>query len=138
MNATESAPIDKSSFLDLDSLVKEFIVDGIQFAVLFGSIARGTNQKTSDIDIGLFTGKNKNNSFKLQLKYSAKFEKMNDKRVDIVILDNASLILAHKVIKDGTLIFENKNFPGSYKRYKEFVISRFPDFHYTIFSQLGK
>lgn len=124
------------SNVSLETLIKEFIKDEIHFAVLYGSFARGLNQRHSDIDIALFSGKTKQECFKLQLKYASKFEIIDNKKIDIVILDYASLLLSHNVIKDGILIFENTKNENSYNCFKEYVISRFPDFYYTIMSQL--
>lgn len=127
MAISSSENISIFSQKDLDVLFKEFESDQIHFAVLFGSFATDSNHEGSDVDIAIFAGKNKHECFKLQLKYASKVEKLSDKKMDIVILDYSSLILAHKVIKVGKLLFENKLFSGSYNKYKEFVISRYPD-----------
>jgi predicted nucleotidyltransferase len=122
--------------VSFDSFINELERDEILFAIIFGSFARDSDHDNSDIDIAIFSGRDKQQNFKLQMKYASKFEKLSNKKLDIVFLDHSSLILAHRVIKDGLLLFENHNHQGSYKKFKEFVISRYPDFHYTIFSQL--
>lgn len=126
------------SNVSLETLIEEFIKDEIHFAVLFGSFAKGLDQKNSDIDIALFAGKTKQECFKLQLNYASKFEIIDNKKIDFVILDYASLLLSHNVIKDGIVIFENIKNKNSYNCYKEYVISRYPDFYYTIVSQLKR
>ncbi|MCX6112568.1 MAG: nucleotidyltransferase domain-containing protein, partial [Proteobacteria bacterium] len=73
----------------------------ILFAVLFGSIAKGTANKMSDIDIAVMVDPKFDKSFPYghQAELIADFMrilKRND--VDVVILNDAKILLKHQVL----------------------------------------
>ncbi len=78
------------------------------FAYLFGSYATGMRGKLSDLDIAVFL----NNELTPEERFGKKLKIMSDissllkkDEIDIVILNEAYPLLAHRIIKDGILIF---------------------------------
>jgi hypothetical protein len=69
----------------------------IIFALIFGSTTTGKNKKNSDLDIAIY--------FKIPpegfdiLKFINKLSELSGKEVDLVILNYASALLRHQVIK---------------------------------------
>jgi hypothetical protein len=81
----------------------------IQAAYLFGSVARGRARPDSDIDIAILLRDNVQPSrfleYRLELMadLGAALQRSN---VDIVILNEATPLLAHRVLSQGKLVFE--------------------------------
>lgn len=80
----------------------------IKFAYLFGSQSRGTATEDSDIDIALYFKEDYDslNSAIIRgtiIEYGKAFFKKN---VDIVSLNEASLLLKYEVIHDGVVILD--------------------------------
>ncbi len=79
----------------------------ILVAYLFGSVAKGKAGEDSDIDIGLLLAE----YFEPKPLYTAKVsreimeETGCDRKVDVRILNNKSIIFQHQVLKDGKKIF---------------------------------
>jgi len=82
----------------------------IKFAYLFGSLAKGKNNKLSDIDIAVFVDKKLIYEKKHSYGYKASLitdlmSELNTDKIDLVILNEATPLLAHRVIRDGILIY---------------------------------
>ena len=80
----------------------------ILFAVLFGSLAKGTANKMSDIDIAVMVDPKFDKTFPYghQAELIADFMrilKRND--VDVVILNDAKILLKHQVLRYGKFIY---------------------------------
>ena len=91
---------------NLETLIDSY---GIKLIYIFGSYAKGTNGKDSDLDIAVFLEDNYNPLDKLTLigEFTDIF-KRND--IDLVILNNANSVLKHQVIKYGKLVYmENED-----------------------------
>ena len=84
----------------------------IEFAYLFGSHARGTANKLSDVDVAIFLDESR---IPPAGPYGYKSELLVSMRqqlrlpVDIVILNEASLALRFRVIRDGKILFCRDN-----------------------------
>ena len=89
--------------------VKEFMTDKVKFAFLFGSVNTKYFNKKSDIDIAVWLKQFpiSANEF-INLKYQV--EKSIDFKydVDIVILNNADIIITNQIITKGKLIIDNE------------------------------
>ena len=76
----------------------------VTLAYLFGSWAKGTARENSDIDIAVLIdgapGKTCRGSVQLEL-----ISELADDRVDLVILNDASPLLQHQVLKHGVKLF---------------------------------
>lgn len=100
----------------------------IEFAYLFGSIAKGKENKLSDIDIAVKFKNNYNNMKDMLIRgeiidFASKFF---DKNVDIISLDKASIFLKYEVIKDGLIIKDNLN----RATFESLVLREYFDFKY--------
>ena len=81
----------------------------IKFAYIFGSTAKGMTTCLSDIDIAIFVDFN---IMKRHYPYGYKASVLTDllkllqtNDVDMVILNSASCLLKHRVIRDGIVIY---------------------------------
>lgn len=85
----------------------------IKCAYLFGSYARGEQKIDSDIDIGVLLDENFNKMIKLDLLTSLTENGFDD--VDLVILNNASILLQYEIVKHNHPIYIRSDFePASY------------------------
>lgn len=80
----------------------------ILFAILFGSLAKGTSNKMSDIDIAVMINPNFNKTY--PFGYQAELItdlmqvlKRND--IDVVILNKAPISLKHEILRYGKFIY---------------------------------
>lgn len=82
----------------------------IDLVYLFGSMAKGNPEQSKDADIGLYLEKPITGLDKLSFitEMGSKLKPFFKKPVDIVILNNASSLLCHQVLKYGRLLFERK------------------------------
>lgn len=81
------------------------------FIYLFGSYAKGRNSRNSDIDVAVYLNDNASEeAFEYKLKETGCLQNLLKKNVDVVILNNASPILANQVFRHGILIkcFDNR------------------------------
>ena len=80
----------------------------ITFAYIFGSVSKGTAGPLSDIDIAVYLDPSYRH---ISAGYGYKSEIISElsqllaKKVDVVILNQASTLLKHRVISNGILIF---------------------------------
>jgi len=105
--------------------IQEIVGENLEFIVLFGSYARGDNSPISDIDIGAKTSGNSDNNDSLQLKLAGLGDTQSKPSFDIVLLDNASLALQYRVVRDGEILYQRD--PDAWPAFVEYVISRYPD-----------
>ena len=81
----------------------------IQAAYIFGSAATGRMRHDSDIDVAVLVGDlvRQAGMFTYRLKLMAELgSALHRSDVDVVILNEASPLLAHRVLSKGRLIFE--------------------------------
>lgn len=116
------------SFDRISEAVKDFASshDSIVAVYLFGSVARGTARKSSDVDIAVMT---------LcpiptmkRINWETELSNILKKDVDIVVFSQAGSLLQHQVLKYGTLLYE-KNFQERVKQEtasrREYLDTRF-------------
>jgi len=85
--------------------------DSIILAYLFGSIVRGDTGKLSDVDIGVLLDEklSKKDRFDLELKLISEIAILIKKnKIDLVVLNEAPLLLAYNVIKNGIILKSNE------------------------------
>lgn len=96
---------------EIVEVIKEYfsVHKGIIAVYLFGSVARGTFNKKSDVDIALMLDKglDKIDIFDLKLKIAVDLEQLLGVEVDIVIFNDANLRLKHQILKGELVIGEN-------------------------------
>ena len=77
-------------------------------AFLFGSYAKGTEKRKSDIDIALLLDNSKIHTFS-QLYFNTLLEKRLGCRVDLINLNNAGELLKYEIRRNGLLVFERSS-----------------------------
>ena len=75
-------------------------------AYLFGSRASGEGKKTSDVDIALLLDDREANNFQY-LEFKVTLERVLNKNVDLIILNQAGEILKHQIRKYNKIICES-------------------------------
>jgi uncharacterized protein len=77
-------------------------------AYLFGSVARREARASSDVDIAVLYAKPPQPTLAgLPLNLEAEIERLVKRRVQIIVLNNASADLVHRVLRDGELVYES-------------------------------
>jgi len=81
----------------------------VRFAYFFGSIAAKKDTPMSDIDVAVYFSK-RIDVFTYRLKLMERLVRiLNNEKIDIVVLNNASPLLRYEVIKNGILLKDNIN-----------------------------
>lgn len=100
----------KYSLLNSDQRICDYFsrCSEVVAVYLFGSQAKGKARERSDIDIAILLedGIDSHGYFDLMLKYMEELERIFNKRVDMVILNNARPLLQHQVLRYGKLLYE--------------------------------
>ena len=81
--------------------------DSVILAYLFGSTVRGDTGRLSDVDIGVMLDEklSKKDRFELELKLISEIAILIKKnKIDLVVLNEAPLLLAHNIIKNGIIL----------------------------------
>lgn len=100
----------------------------IQAAYVFGSVASGRARPDSDLDIAVLVADTIRPSRMLQyrLQLMADFGAALHRRdVEVVILNEAPALLAHRVLSRGTLVFERS--PAARVRFQVRTAARYLD-----------
>lgn len=75
-------------------------------AYLFGSQARGEAAAHSDVDVAVFVSAVPDSPFGYDAELAAALmSQLGESRVDVVILNHASPLLYHRVLRDGVRLF---------------------------------
>lgn len=99
----------------------------VKVAYVFGSQAKGTASKLSDVDIAVLLDEKLDSSqrFEMQLRLISDLTRLLGRDdVDVAVLNNASLVLAHQVLKYGRLIHctdERARFRFTYETYRDYL-----------------
>jgi predicted nucleotidyltransferase len=85
----------------------------IRFAYLFGSLARGTDNRMSDVDLAVFLDRERFPAEKSAGPYGYRaaliaelMQVLGTSRVDVVVLNDAVLFLKFQVVRYGVPIYE--------------------------------
>ncbi|HEY3347583.1 MAG TPA: nucleotidyltransferase domain-containing protein [Nitrospirota bacterium] len=101
-----------------EALTKEKIAEALKeyfaarpevlFAYLFGSFAKGTQNKLSDVDVAVYLDESavpRKGFFDYKIKAMSSLpDVVRVKEVDLVILNEAPPLLSHQVMRDGVVI----------------------------------
>ena len=85
--------------------------DSIIIAYLFGSTVRGDIGRLSDVDIAVLVDEkiSKKNRFDLELKLISEIAALIKKnKIDLIVLNEAPLLLAYNIIKNGSILKSNE------------------------------
>jgi len=98
------------SLMQLEQRVTEELAsadDRLVAAYLFGSVARGTDSSSSDIDVGLLLRTAPSGELNdLRFTLEGNLERALGQRTQVVILNNAPPDLVHRVLRDGRLLLD--------------------------------
>jgi predicted nucleotidyltransferase len=94
--------------LDVDALRSALARDDrVTAAYLFGSVARGTARKDSDVDIALLLRQKPPPTLAAQLfALEDDLRGFVDREVQLVTLNTAPIDLVHRVLRDGVMLYE--------------------------------
>jgi len=80
----------------------------IKFAYLFGSQARRDSGPLSDVDLAIYLD-NRLDFFSFRLGFQEELSrKLKSQLFDLIVLNNAPLVLQYEIIRDGKILKENK------------------------------
>ena len=89
-------------------LAELFAAEPVDVAYLFGSAARGDTGPLSDVDVALLLqpGVSREAAFDLRLRMMTALGRAFDAdEIDVVVLNDAPLLLQHRVLRDGKVLF---------------------------------
>jgi len=118
---------------DLDS-VERAVLDSLQHypevlaAYVFGSVARGQTHTGSDVDIAVLVSDEvmKSDSLEFRLKLIGDLTSaLGRSDVDVVLLNEAPPLLAHRVLRDGKLVLERS--ASARVRFQVHTVNRYLD-----------
>jgi uncharacterized protein len=98
----------KNSLLDV---IKHFFTNSraVKFAYLFGSHSRGNAGPLSDVDLAIYLD-NRMNLFSARLALLEDLgRQLKGQSCDLVVLNDAPLVLRYEIIRDGKVLKENKS-----------------------------
>jgi predicted nucleotidyltransferase len=76
----------------------------VSYALLFGSVARGTARSASDVDVAI--GVTEPLDVHELGSLVSRLESATGREVDLILLDEAPMALAYRVFRDGVVLFE--------------------------------
>lgn len=106
----------------------------VKFAYLFGSLAEGKVSPLSDIDLAVFLD-GRLNHFDYRLTLIGQIaESLRIERFDLIVLNNAPLLLSYEVVAKGRLLKDN---PARRVLFETDVLRRYLDTAYLRSVQMG-
>lgn len=114
----------------IEPAVRDFVAakPEIDAAYVFGSIASGAARPDSDVDIAVLVSNaaTAEDLFRYRLKTMAELMAILGRDdVDLIVLNEASPLLAHRVLKKGKLIFERS--PSARVAFQVRTVNRYLD-----------
>ncbi len=106
--------------------------DSVILAYLFGSTVRGDTGRLSDVDIGILLDEklSKEDCFDLELKLISEIAILIKKnKIDLVVLNEVPLLLAHNIIKNGIIL---KSDEAERVKFETKILSMYIDEKYYI------
>ncbi len=113
--------------------IKGHLGDQLDFIVLFGSLSTGYFNPLSDIDIGVSVSNPRKELPEISGELLSLFDfddKTSSPRIDITLLNLASLSLRFRVVQGGQILYAKDEEVWPF--FVEYVLNRYPDWHYYI------
>ena len=101
----------------------------IIFAYIYGSVARNQDTKLSDIDIAIYIDEDKRpeaGPFGYRSELITELQPLAGNDIDLIILNEASNLLAYNVFKEGNLLFNKE--PDLRTEVQAKIVDRYLDF----------
>lgn len=107
--------------VDVEGIREYLAQTDVEFAVLFGSYARGTADKSSDVDIALrFSATlSDHDRFHLRNRIDAELQEYADGFVDVSDIESLPTSVAHVALQDGILLVGEDDTVEAYKEQVE-------------------
>ncbi|NQT27556.1 nucleotidyltransferase domain-containing protein [candidate division KSB1 bacterium] len=106
-------------------ILHDHLKDRVQFALVYGSILKPSFHQHSDVDVALFT-KFFGTCISERLNFQEDLGELIHRDVDVVLLDQADLIITMQILANGRLIVNND--PKTFIEFKALKISQYIDF----------
>ncbi|MFN2363984.1 MAG: nucleotidyltransferase domain-containing protein [Halarsenatibacteraceae bacterium] len=100
-------------------------IDNVQAAYLFGSHATGKANQLSDLDLAILLKEEKNQP-ETKLKILKDLTELGYDDIDLVILNNLSIVAKYEVVRHNNLLYAAENFEAN--SYFSLTIRRYLDF----------
>ena len=104
-------------------------VPAIQAVYLFGSHATGTATERSDIDLGIILEKGQIEG-RTKLELLTELARAGCDKIDLALVDEGDLVLAHEVVKHHKLLFHREGF--DHATYCSKITRQYLDFQPTL------
>ena len=119
----------------ITTTIKGHLGDQLDFIVLFGSHSTGDTHPLSDMDIGVRVSNPKKELDEIFGELLSLFDYVDKKRipkidVSLLNLPSVSLSLLFRIVRDGRILYERDK--EVWPCFVEYVLSRYPDWHYYI------
>jgi len=114
--------LNKNVLNKLENIFSEF--KDIKAVYLFGSYALGAEDKDSDLDLGILLDGDYDKIIKLDIL--TKLSGNGFDNVDLVILNDASILLSYEIVKHNSKIYVSSDFEPA--AYFSLVIRKYLDF----------
>ena len=101
---------------------------GVLAAYIFGSVAKGRTHPGSDVDIAVLVSGEvmRSDVFRYRLKLMADLKSgLGRDDVDLILLNQAPPLLAHRILRDGKLILERS--PSARVRFQVHTVNQYLD-----------
>ena len=95
----------------------------LRLIVLFGSVARGSANGESDVDLGVLASSTLSENARLKLW--SELSSLFSVDVDLTILNHANPIVAYRVACEGKILFENA--PSDWEIWKSYMVRHYWD-----------
>ncbi|SDL04087.1 type VII toxin-antitoxin system MntA family adenylyltransferase antitoxin [Halarsenatibacter silvermanii] len=115
----------------MEELITELLreKEEIIFAYIFGSVVSGLDNKLSDVDLAIYVDEEnikETGSFGYRSRVIVELEKAVGEKIDLVILNNASVTLSYEILQKGKLLFTRSN--SLRREFQENIMRKYLDF----------
>lgn len=105
--------------------LSDYLQSRVQFALIYGSILKPSFNVKSDVDVALYL-KPYGSTLSDRLAFQTELTELIHREVDVVVLDQADLIITMQILANGRLIVNRD--PDAFIKFKALKISQYIDF----------
>jgi len=115
----------ENSLKEIEKKLTPLFNSSYKFILLFGSAVTESLTSESDIDVGLYTDKEKP-SFEEKSKIIAIFQKTLERNCDLIFLNDADIIIINQILTTGKVIWNSE--PDFFLEFQVRKMSEYIDF----------